>query len=68
MNGNETPCSAGRRGRRRLAMRLPYLAGVLLGLLVVAYVAGWMVGQEQARDLQRARQQACEADPHCLRP
>ena len=43
MNGNETPCSAGRRGRRQLAMRLPYLAGVLLGLLVVAYVAGWMV-------------------------
>lgn len=42
--------------------------GVLLALLALAYVAGWLVGQEQERDLQKSREQACEADPHCLRP
>lgn len=57
-----------RRSPAGFALRWPHLAGVLLGLLVVAYVAGWMVGQEQERDLQRARQLACQADPHCLRP
>ena len=58
----------GRRGRVRFAQRFPYLAGALLGLMIMAYAAGWMVGQEQERDLQRARQLACQQDPYCLRP
>lgn len=63
-----TRAVAGRRGRALLAQRFPYLAGSLLVLLIMAYVAGWMVGQEQERDLQRARQLACQKDPYCLRP
>ncbi|MDO6386459.1 MULTISPECIES: hypothetical protein [unclassified Uliginosibacterium] len=55
-------------GWRLPVFSLSHLAAMLLGLLVVAYVAGWMVGQEQERDLQRARQLACQADQHCLRP
>ncbi len=41
---------------------------VLGCLLLTAYIGGCMVGQEQERDLQKARQLACETDPHCLRP
>lgn len=40
----------------------------LLGLLIAAYVGGCMVGREQERDQQLARQSACNADARCLRP
>ncbi|GAB2892978.1 hypothetical protein GCM10027046_22380 [Uliginosibacterium flavum] len=44
------------------------VAVLLLALLFAAYVGGCMVGREQERDQQQARQSACQADAHCLRP
>lgn len=68
MSPNAPHTVARRPGWRLPALSRSHAAIIAASLLVAVYVAGWMVGQEQERDLQLARQQACAADPHCLRP